>query len=67
MDSWYHSDVTHACMEGLIKRGLLHRRTDAAEWLVPSREDAPASPDGYIVFFTLFHERGLMIPSHPFF
>ena len=38
MDSWYHSDVTHACMEGLVKRGLLRGRTDVAEWLVPSHE-----------------------------
>ena len=64
MDSWYRSDVTHANMEGLIKRGLLRGRTDAAEWLVPDREDAPAPPDGYVVSFTSFHERGLAVPPH---
>ena len=67
MDSWYCSDVTHAHMEGLVKRGLLHGRTDAAEWLVPGREDAPAPPDGYVVSFVLFLERGLTVPPHPFF
>ena len=67
MDSWYRSDVTHACMEGLVKRCLLHGRTDAAEWLVPSHEDAPAPPDSYIVSFVPFHERGLMVLSHPLF
>ena len=53
-------------MEGLVKRGLLHGRTDAAEWLVPDREDAPAPPDGYVVSFTSFHERGLAVPPHLF-
>ena len=36
------------------------------EWLVPNREDASAPPDGYIVSFTPFHERGLAVPPHPF-
>ena len=67
MDSWHRFDVTYACMEGLVKRGLLCRRTDAAEWLVPGREEAPAPPDGYVVSFTLFHERGITIPPHPIF
>ena len=67
MNLWYRSDVTHAHMEGLVKRGLLRGRTDVAKWLVPSREDAPTSPDGYVVSFVLFHERGLTVPPHPFF
>ena len=67
MDLWYRSDVTHARMEGLVKHGLLCERTDAAEWLMPGREEAPAPPDGYIVSFVLFHERGLIVPPHPFF
>ena len=67
MDSWHRSDVTYARMEGLIKCGLLHRRTDVAEWLVPDREEAPVPPDGYVISFTLFHERGLVVPPHPFF
>ena len=37
-----------------------------AEWLVPSREDAPASPDGYIVSFAPFHEHEIMVPPHLF-
>ena len=55
MDSWHHFDVTYARMEGLIKCGLLRGRTDAMELLVPSCEDAPASPDGYVVSFAPFH------------
>jgi hypothetical protein len=31
MESWYRSDVTHTCMEGLVKRGLLRERTEATE------------------------------------
>ena len=67
MESWYRSDVTHAHIEGFVKRGLLHRRTDTAEWLMPGREEMPAPPDGYVVSFAPFHERGLMIPPHLFF
>ena len=67
MDSWYRSDVTHAHMEGLIKRGLLRGRTDAVEWLVPGREDPLAPPDSYVISFAPFHERGLVVPPHPFF
>ena len=67
MDSWYRSDVTYAHMEGLVKRGLLRGRTDAAEWLVPGYLDAPAPLDNYVISFAPFHERGLMVPPHPFF
>ena len=67
MESWYRSDVTYAYMEGLVKRGLLRRRTDATKWLVPGREDAPTPPDGYVISFVSFHERELMAPPHPFF
>ena len=67
MDSWYHSDVTRARMEGLIKRGLLRGRTDVVEWLVPGREDVSAPPNGYIISFMPFHNSGLAVPPHPFF
>jgi len=53
-------------MEGLVKRDLLHGRTDAVEWLMPGHEEVLASPNGYVVSFTPFHECGLMIPPHPF-
>ena len=67
MESWYRSDVTHVRMEGLIKCGLLRGRTDAVEWLTLGHEDAPAPPDGYVVSFAPFHERGLMVSPHLFF
>ena len=67
MESWYRSNVTHARMEGLVKRGLLRGRSNMVEWLMLGLEDAPAPPDRYVMSFATFHERGLVIPSHPFF
>jgi hypothetical protein len=66
MESWYDSDITHTCMEGLIKRGLLHVRTAAIEWLVPDREESPTSPGKYVMSFMAFLVRGLMTPPHQF-
>jgi hypothetical protein len=66
MDSWYCSDMTHPRMEGLIRRGLLHTRTTVMEWLMPGGEDASAPPDGYVVAFVPFLERGLVSPPHRF-
>ena len=59
--------VTHARMEGLVKRDLLCERTDATEWLMPSHEEVPVLLDGYVMSFAPFHERGLVIPPHLFF
>ena len=33
---------------------------------MPGNEDLPSLPDGYVVSFTHFHERGLMTPAHKF-
>jgi hypothetical protein len=53
-------------MEGLVKRELLYARTTEMEWLMPGGEDAPVPPDGYIVAFMPFLERGLASPPHRF-
>ena len=53
-------------MEGLIRRGLLLAWTLAEEWLLPGEEDLSSPPDGYVVSFAHFHERGLMTPAHKF-
>ena len=47
MEPWPRSDVVPARMEGLVKKGLLRARTEAAEWLIPGGEDVPSSPDGF--------------------
>jgi hypothetical protein len=52
MEPWCRLDILHARMEGLIKHGLLPMRTEALEWVVPSDEEVPAPPDGYVVSFT---------------
>jgi hypothetical protein len=49
-------------MEGLIKKGLLHARVTGNEWLVPGNDDEPMMPNGYVVSFMHFHERGLASP-----
>jgi hypothetical protein len=36
------------------------------EWILPSDEETPSLPDGYVVSFMHFHERGLMTPTHQF-
>ena len=51
-------------MEGLVCCSLLHARTSAEEWLLPGNEDSSSLPDGCVVSFTHFHDRGLMTPSH---
>ena len=53
-------------MEGLVRCGLLRAQTSIEEWLLPSNEDLSSPPDGYIVSFAHFHERGLATPAHKF-
>ena len=66
MDPWCRSDITFQRMEGLVRRGLLHVWTSIEEWLLPGKEDLPSPPNGYVVSFTHFHERGFMTPAHKF-
>jgi len=54
-------------MEGIIRRGLLLAWTLAEEWLLPGEEDLSSPPNGYVVSFTHFHERGFATPTHRFF
>jgi hypothetical protein len=51
-------------MEGLVKRGLLRVRTTMMEWLVLGHEEVPVPPNGYVVSFVPFLERGLVMPPH---
>ena len=53
-------------MEGLIHRGLLHTWTSTEKWLLLGEEELPSPPDGYVVLFAHFHERGFMTPAHRF-
>ena len=66
MELWPRSDVLHARMEGLVKKGLLCARTAAMEWIIPGGEDEPSPLDGYVVSFVPFHEWGFATPPHQF-
>jgi hypothetical protein len=54
-------------MGTLVKRELLQAKTEADEWIMPSDEEVPMSPDGYVMSFVPFHECGLVVPPHRFF
>ena len=41
--------------------------TTAEEWRLPGEEDEPQPPEGYVVSFAHFHERGFAMPAHQFF
>ena len=66
MEQWCRSDVTLQRLEGLVRRGLLCTRTAAEEWRLPNNEDALSPPEGYVVSFAHFHERGFTTPAHKF-
>jgi hypothetical protein len=53
-------------MEGLVNRSLLRARTATHEWIVPDGHDFSTPPDGYVVSFMHFHERGLVAPQNHF-
>ena len=66
MKLWCRSDITLQRLEGLIHCGLLCARTAAEEWRLPGDKDTPSPPDGYVVSFAHFHERGFTAPAHKF-
>lgn len=52
-----------------MDRGLLPPRVAGVEpaWLFADDEDVPAPPEGYVVSFAHFHERGFGTPASKFF
>ena len=66
MEPWCRSSISPQRLEGLVHRGLLRPLTAAEEWRLPGDEDEPLPPEGYVVSFTHFHERGFSIPAHKF-
>ena len=66
MDPWCRSNITFQHMEGLVHRDELRAWTSAEEWLLPGNEDSSSPPDGYVVSFAHFHERGLTTPTQKF-
>ena len=66
MEPWCRSSITPQCLEGLVRCGLLHLLSTVEELQLPGDEDAPSPPDGYVVSFAHFHERGFTTPTHKF-
>jgi hypothetical protein len=68
-DAWAHSSVTEWKLEELVRDELLRLRASRTqpEWRVPpSDHREPAPPEGYVVSFMAFHERGFGVPASPF-
>ena len=64
MEPWCRSNITSQHLEGLVRRGLLRPLSAFMKWLLPGDEDEPSLPEGYVVSFALFHERGFAVPAH---
>jgi hypothetical protein len=68
-DAWARSSVTERRLEELVRDGLLRPRASwtQPEWRVPPFDHRePAPPEGYVVSFMAFHERGLGVPPSHF-
>ena len=68
MGSWAPSTVTSAILERCTVNGGLPQLTEAEEYIVPpSTHVVPEPPEGYVVSFAAFHERGFAVPADEFF
>jgi hypothetical protein len=67
--AWERSTVTRLALGKLVTAGQLAANEDGrpAEWIVPPAGDrAPNPPEGYVVSFVRFHERGFNAPASRF-
>jgi hypothetical protein len=67
--AWERSTVTQLALGELVSAGQLAANEDGrlAEWIVPPAGDrAPNPPEGFVVSFTRFHERGFAAPASRF-
>jgi hypothetical protein len=67
--AWERSSVNRLALSDLVSAGQLAANEEGrpAEWIVPPVGDhAPNPPDGYVVSFTRFHERGFAAPASRF-
>jgi hypothetical protein len=67
--AWERSTVTQLALGELVTAGQLAANEEGrpAEWIVPSAGDrAPNPPEGYVVSFVCFHERGFAAPASRF-
>jgi hypothetical protein len=67
--AWERSTVSPLALGELVAAGQLEANEDGrpAEWIVPPAGDrAPNPPEGYVVSFIRFHERGFNAPASRF-
>jgi hypothetical protein len=67
--AWERSTVTRLALSELVSAGQLAANEEGrpAEWIVPPAGDhAPNLPEGYVVSFIRFHERGFAAPASRF-
>jgi hypothetical protein len=67
--AWERSTVTPLSLGELVAAGQLAANEDGrpAEWIVPPAADrAPNLPEGYVVSFIHYHERGFNAPASRF-
>jgi hypothetical protein len=67
--AWERSTVTRLALGELVSAGQLAANEEGrpAEWIVPPAGDhAPNPPEGYVVSFIRFHERGFAAPASRF-
>jgi hypothetical protein len=67
--AWERSSVTRLALGDLVSAGQLAANEEGrpAEWIVPLAGDrAPNPPNGYVVSFIRFHERGFAAPANRF-
>jgi hypothetical protein len=67
--AWERSSVNRLALSYLVSAGQLAANEEGwpAEWIVPPAGDhAPNPPEGYVVSFIRFHERGFAAPASRF-
>jgi hypothetical protein len=66
--AWERSTVNRLALNELVSAGQLAVNEEGrpAEWIVPPAGDhAPNPPEGYVVSFIRFHERGFARAGEP--
>jgi hypothetical protein len=62
MSNWTRSNVSRKQLLRLVEASQLPPLTEAIEWILPAGESMPRPPNGYVVSFVAFHERGFYVP-----
>lgn len=65
-EPWSGSDVRPSRVRGLIKKGLFPAGEEGVDWIVPEGKIDPSSPEGYVVAFLPFYDRGFATPAGKF-